>query len=656
MAVADVPRGPPTPAPHATAGELRQRPQSTSSAAPASSPSATDAPAGQQPTAAPAAEEAQPAEAAPAATRWTEPYFPFLADESPLASVSVGDTSGGRLINGRALEETPACGVLPAHRQRELLHFGTSEMIGALEFAAARLYAATKTRLWVGNISQRGGGDIPYSVSHSSGRDADLAFCYQNAAGQPVDPTDLVPLNSAGLALDGKLRFDAARTWIVVQALLEYPGAQVQHLFISNALKQLLLTHAQTLRLPEAELLQRAGLVLNQPGGAAPHDDHLHVRLYCSQRDVEGGCLNRGVVHPWAASHADARSSRLRLARRALSDPGAGWRSRAIDRLVLLSGAEHLPAMAVLLADPAADVRATAASAVGRLGDAASHGPLLAERYRQEGSFVAKAAILRALGDLGGPAAGEILAAAIGPPVADLTGLLPALGELDSSVNGPSLLALLPLLPATVSESSGLLDGASRLVTLDQEALVEHVQQAGTLQLMAIHEAGRAERLETVASLTAMLTDHDPLRRVLAAQSLRIVTNHSFDGRWADPSFSEAQRRHLLWLWRALESRRHGQSRQAWLIAGFQSAGYDVPQLHRQHIWELVRAIAGASHVSHNAQRSLMKLTEHDPPSLDLSRRDACLYWLRWFNARRHWFDLDKPPDKTVRACYRSPD
>ena len=33
--------------------------------------------------------------------------------------------------------------------------------------------------------------------------------------------------------------------------------------------------------------------------GAAAHDDHFHVRVYCSEHERLQGCLNNGSIHPW---------------------------------------------------------------------------------------------------------------------------------------------------------------------------------------------------------------------------------------------------------------------------------------------------------------------------------------------------------------------
>src|SRR5687768_14894673 len=115
-----------------------------------------------------------------------EPYFPHLPGDPPGKSISVGDTSHGYLVHGVRLEESDALGILPAVRNREV-RYGTEELVGLLGHAAQVLHAETGTRMWVGNLSHRGGGDIPFSVSHNSGRDADVAFAYLDGQGEPHD-------------------------------------------------------------------------------------------------------------------------------------------------------------------------------------------------------------------------------------------------------------------------------------------------------------------------------------------------------------------------------------------------------------------------------------------------------------------------------------
>jgi penicillin-insensitive murein endopeptidase len=69
----------------------------------------------------------------------------------------------------------------------------------------------------------------------------------------------------------------------------------VQWLLIHRDLRALLLRHARKVG-ADPEILAYAEKVLHQPAWALPHDDHLHVRVYCSPEDVARGCRDTGPV------------------------------------------------------------------------------------------------------------------------------------------------------------------------------------------------------------------------------------------------------------------------------------------------------------------------------------------------------------------------
>jgi penicillin-insensitive murein endopeptidase len=223
------------------------------------------------------------------------------------ASLSFGDVTSGSLKHGKRLTASKALRILPRQRWRGY-RYGTDELVALLEHAASTLHEATGTRLGVGNLSRKGGGNIRQSVSHNSGRDADIAFAYRDARGKPVDPGRLLPVRRDGSTWRRGVSFDEKRTWIIVKALLTFDGAQIQYLFVSRSIENRLLRHAK--RIGEPWLLRyRARAILTQPGGrAGPHNDHLHLRLYCSRDDVLAGCENTGRRHPWARTFWRARA------------------------------------------------------------------------------------------------------------------------------------------------------------------------------------------------------------------------------------------------------------------------------------------------------------------------------------------------------------
>ena len=572
-----------------------------------------------------------------------EPYHPFLADEPSNVSVSVGDTSNGYLVNARIL---PLPGltydILPRQRARGL-NYGSDEMVALIQYAADALYTRHGRRLQVGNVGRRGGGDIPYSVSHNSGRDADIAFCYTDPRGNPVIPPDLVALDDDGVSLkhDGEYRFDAARTWTVVKALLQHPDSQVQYLFISNPLKKELLTYARKRGEPQT-LRDRADTVLRQPGKTSPHNDHLHVRIYCSRKDVEGGCRNTGQIRAGVKLYEGELSRRVREVAGHLKHDDPEQRARAIERLSLLGADERVDRIARLLGDGAPRVRRAAAIAVGRMGTA---------RYTREltGAFMeeiepgVQVAILEALRLLGGSRAAAFLGEVIADSRYDhlLAGALPPAIQIAYTPPAPE-----PENQREESRSTWKDPALTRAVDVPwfQGQALELEGRFYTVRMAAIEAAAECERVEPVPALVTALDHHDPVLRGRAARALRRLTNHTFGVHWDDPELSEAERQRGLDAWQRWLERYGDASRRVWLAAGFQARGFQVPKVDTRHIWEIVRAIGADDFLSYNAQRALMRLSEHRPASLTWPKGDASWHWTRWFERRRRRFRLSECP------------
>ena len=167
--------------------------------------------------------------------------------------------------------------------------------------------------LGIADLSQRGGGSSVLHHSHQNGRDADLIFYAVDEKGRPVAPASSMPKYSAydlrardpGPQEHGVVygpfsprSFDVARNWALVRALLSDADVEIQFLFINNRLKERLLQHAETIG-EEASLVERARELLHQPGDSLPHDDHLHVRVFCAVDDRAYGCSDRGPVRWW---------------------------------------------------------------------------------------------------------------------------------------------------------------------------------------------------------------------------------------------------------------------------------------------------------------------------------------------------------------------
>jgi len=545
--------------------------------------------------------------------------FPYLPGEARDLSRSIGDTSDGRLVQAAAIIESEALAILPIQRKRDLA-YGTTEIVELIRHAARALYKETKTRLWVGNVGRKHGGDIRYSVSHNSGRDADIAFCYQDGKSRPVDPPGLIPIAGSGRAVGRPLFFDVKRTWIVVKALLSHPDIQVQYLFASQSLREKLMMQARRLREP-ASLIDRAMVTLRQPYGSAAHNDHLHLRIYCSKRDVVSGCKNTGVKHSWAKMHETTRQRFAERSAQHLQAETATVRRQAIERLTLLGAQSQTKAVAERLNDEASEVREAVAVALARLAGPAQL-DALTNRFAVETTPEVRVAIVHTVSDIGGETAGEFLAQAVGTARSEKTSIPPALSPLPLAV----LLARFPPL----TERGQAQEPGARVV-----------------QLAAIEAAGRSERLEPVAPLIALLDDDSGVVRAAAAHALRKLTNLSYGVNWRRASSAKMERGRARW--HAALSRSRNAPREAWLTTGWRAAGFRVRALEPQFAWELARAVGGHDRLSYNAQRSLMRMFKHRPKSLAWPKHDACAYWQRWLKRRRRRLAL--PPVPKNLSC-----
>jgi penicillin-insensitive murein DD-endopeptidase len=225
---------------------------------------------------------------APAAPRPAAPPGPPKVVEPP--AMSLGAPNEGRLVGGARLDDAKAVRVYPSRAGRDR-RWGLPELVGMLTRSSERVAAQHPgSVLGVGDLSQRGGGDISLHHSHESGRDADVGFYVARSNGKGFVGDDFVAFDREGRALDGRaLRFDDARNWALVESWLSDPKARVTHVFIAEHLRARLLAYARSVGAPE-RLRARAAFTLTQPRHALPHDDHFHVRIACPPR-AAAGCV-----------------------------------------------------------------------------------------------------------------------------------------------------------------------------------------------------------------------------------------------------------------------------------------------------------------------------------------------------------------------------
>lgn len=214
-------------------------------------------------------------------------------------SKSVGTAQHGQLEGGIALEQSKSLVVLPQTR-RNAIFYGTAELVGLLQRSAAAVAQDRPgSMLKVGNLSRETGGDIGPSVSHNSGRDADVLFFAVDRFGTGGEPDNFCHFNDTGIADGpasdaGRYEFDVERNWALVRHWLTDPDVVVQWIFVAAPLRNQLLDCA--LRQGEPALLRlRAARVLVQPRDSSPHADHFHLRIGCPPGD-RPECLDGGVA------------------------------------------------------------------------------------------------------------------------------------------------------------------------------------------------------------------------------------------------------------------------------------------------------------------------------------------------------------------------
>lgn len=565
--------------------------------------------------------------------------FPYLDGESVGASVSIGDTTHGRLVNGRELVETSALKILPKQKERDL-RYGTDSLVALLDHAGKALFSRTQTPVWVGNLGRRDGGDIEWSVSHNAGRDADVAFCYRDVAtGKPADPPDLVQVLKDGKSKDKKLAFDAPRTWIVVRSLLEFEGASLQYLFISDGLKKKLLEHARTIKEPAA-LIARASELLRQPGAAAAHDDHLHVRIYCGKLDAAGGCRDIGVVHPFARRHDAERDKAATKAREQLVHPLASKRRTALLRLALVGTVTDVPSALASLDDTEPEVRSAAAELVRALGSDEHSGALIA-RFREESDSVVLATLVDAIGFLGGKEAGpffrDILLATASAEVLGFSarslpldvGTAPLLFGLASDPYPPMRVLLAPMPAVDVSFDRSM------------------------LQRLAVKAVRHSRAIEPVDALVDLLGSDDMSLAMEAAESLAFLTNQRLLESTSDKS-PEVRLREAKVKYEKLIAALGKSVRDGWLVHGFASRGYKVRGLDKRSSWELLRAVADEPHVSYNARSVLARLFGQPREVAYYGAGDGCRVLYHLLRDRRSELHLARPNAEQRTACWRA--
>jgi hypothetical protein len=179
-------------------------------------------------------------------------------------------------------------------------------MVQALVRASGVVHAELGGTIAFNDLSLEHGGPIPHHGSHTGGRDVDALFYYLDREGNPF-PSKGIPIDLGGRGIDFgdladpaddvEVRLDVPRTWKFVEALVMDEHSTVQRIFLVEHVREMLLAHARRVRAPRAAI-DFVDQMTCQPG--VPHDDHMHVRFFCTPEDIgRGQCADMYPIYPW---------------------------------------------------------------------------------------------------------------------------------------------------------------------------------------------------------------------------------------------------------------------------------------------------------------------------------------------------------------------
>ena len=197
--------------------------------------------------------------------------------------------------------------------RRPEARYGTVEAVQGLVRAAIKVEELLPGgELLVNDLSLERGGPINRHESHRAGRDVDVLFYLLDEAGKPM-PSVAAILDPEGKGVDFKdpadpsddvqVRLDVARTYRLLEALALDDEARLQRVFVAEHLRTLILDHGER-EGGDKGALSRLDMMMCQPG--TPHDDHLHLRFFCSADDLKYGCEDSSPIYPYQRAYLRA--------------------------------------------------------------------------------------------------------------------------------------------------------------------------------------------------------------------------------------------------------------------------------------------------------------------------------------------------------------
>jgi len=291
----------------------------------------------------------------------------------PSGSLSHGWTSSGSLDGGVRVPLRGSGYSFFRHIQGRGTYFGTAEMAGFVSRVGSRMLAVDpESVVGIGNVSLKRGGRSRWHRSHQTGRDVDIAMFLRDRKGNDRNPREFRSFGPDLRSRDGKaMTFDVERNLSLVLAMIEDMNVGVQWIFCAEYLKQAMLEAARTEGI-SAELQERLASVLHQPSDALPHDDHFHVRIYCSVEDRLYGCLDREPLWDWVDHGDSAYEERVAALSRILNHEALDLRLAAVKWLQRIRARPAVPALIDLLDDEQMELARAALRALRNIGDPAA--------------------------------------------------------------------------------------------------------------------------------------------------------------------------------------------------------------------------------------------------------------------------------------------
>lgn len=227
-----------------------------------------------------------------------------LGEQQP-QSTSLGGPNDGKLINGVRLPARGTGYISNPGRTNRDADWGTRELVDALVKVGRDIEQwAPGAELIINDLGFQQGGPIPRHQSHQAGRDVDVLF-YMLDGNDAVVRARAARYGDEGRAtIPGRrggggatsVRFDAQRNWYVMKSLVLNESANLQRVFVSEGLRELMLDWAA--EHDEAPwVIERAAQAMCEP--AVPHDDHFHIRIFCTAEDYRLGCRDSWPIFPW---------------------------------------------------------------------------------------------------------------------------------------------------------------------------------------------------------------------------------------------------------------------------------------------------------------------------------------------------------------------